>query len=177
VALGCIGALAVVAVLVFIVVLGVQFAESGADTGRTVLDVPEAYGRPSVTRVGDRQVWLVRTRAGRFFALADLDAANRAAVGRRCRVNPIADTNSELVPLLQQYVSVLSAPAAETPLLFREDCNGAIYDAAGVRLDGPGPNLDRYETSVDELGRLVFEAGKRLCTAREGGDAFAAREC
>jgi hypothetical protein len=177
VALGCVGALAVAGLTVFIVVIGIQFAESGADTGRTVLDVPEAYARPSVTRVGDRQVWLVRTRSGRFFALADLDAANREAAGRKCRVNPIADTNSELVPLLQEYVGALSGPAAETPLLFREDCKSALYDAAGVRLDGPGPNLDRYETSVDEQGRLIFEAGKRVCTAREDGDAFALRKC
>lgn len=176
-ALGCLAAAGLAGLVVVMVILGVRYLESGSDDGNLPLDAAESYAKPSVTRSGEDGLWVVRTDKGEFFALADMDAANRLAAGRKCKVNPIGASDPALAELLSRYRGSISAPAANIGLLFREDCNGAVYDAAGVRQDGEGPNLDRFATSVDSEGRLVVKTAKRSCTTRDGNESFAKTEC
>lgn len=159
------------------IVFAVAFLESGSDDGRAVLDPVASYAVPSATRVPERGLWVVRLVPGDFLALADLDAANRAGSARRCRVYPVDATDPGLPELLSRYRSRVSAEAAGMPFLFREDCNGALYDAAGVRLDRDGPNLDRIATDIDSRGRIVAHTARRTCTARDGAVATAGRPC
>ena len=177
VALGCTAAAGVLGLLAVLAVFALRYLDSGSADGSVALDIAESYGKPSVTRSGENSLWLVRTDKGDFFAIADMDAANRAATGRKCKVNPIGAADPNLAELLTRYRGSLSGPVANVGLLFREDCNGAVYDAAGVRQDGPGPNLDRFATSVDGQGRLMVKMAKRTCSAREGTNASAKTKC
>ena len=68
----------------------------------------------------------------------------------------------------------MSAQAAGSTLVFREDCNKAIYDVTGMRLDSEAANLDRYFVAIDEEGRLTVDVSKRRCTARSGTQAAGA---
>ena len=177
VALGCTAVAGVIGLLAVAAILAVRYFDSGSADGSLVLDIAESYGQPSVTRSGENGLWVVRTDKGEFFALADMDAANRATAGRKCKVNPVGAADPVLAELLTRYRGSLSAPVSNVGLLFREDCNGAVYDAAGVRQDGPGPNLDRFATSVDGEKRLVVKTAKRTCSAREGTNASAKTNC
>jgi hypothetical protein len=63
-------------------------------------------------------------------------------------------------------------------LVLREDCNGAVYDGTGLRLDAPGQrNLDRFAVSVAPNGRLEVSTGERICTRRKGANLFAPVDC
>jgi hypothetical protein len=177
VALGCFGAVAVVALLAFIVGFALVFLDSGANSGKLTLDPAESYGRGSIDYVSDHNFYLVRLGDGTFVALADLDAANRANAQRRCRAAPIPVSDPSLPGLLSRYAGQFSAGAAGSALLLREDCNRAVYDVTGVRLDAEGPNLDRYRVDIDPEGRLTVDLGHRLCTHRAGASDFAAISC
>jgi hypothetical protein len=119
----------------------------------------------------------VRLADGSFLALADLDAANRANPQRRCRVSPMAVDDARLAGLLQRFGGRFSEKAGGSTLLFREDCNGALYDVAGARLDGDGPNLERYPVDVRADGKLTVDVGTRRCTERAGREPFAPVSC
>jgi hypothetical protein len=67
--------------------------------------------------------------------------------------------------LLRRFEAKLTGQAEGATLLFREDCNGAIYNVLGERLDAEGPNLDRYELTVNERGRVVVDVSRRICSA------------
>lgn len=153
------------------------FLDSGANTGNLVLRNADSYRAGTVEFVGERNFFVVRLADGGFLALADLDAANRAADGRRCRVAALTAADARLPGLLEQYRSEMSLEAVGSTLLFREECNGAVYDLAGKRLDAAGRNLDRYATSVDTEGRLRVDVSRRICTAEEEGESFAAASC
>lgn len=167
VALGCTAAVAVVAILVVVVVAGVGFLESGTEGGLVPLRQAASYGRGTVTFAGEHNLYVVRLENGDFLALADLDAANRANPGRRCRVAPIPTDDPALRGLLAQYGPRMSPGAAGSTLLFRETCNSALYDFTGVRLDQDGRNLDRYQTDIRD-GKLAVNLGTRTCSTREG---------
>ncbi len=177
VAFGCTMAAFAVGILVLFVILAAAFLESGADTGETVLEVPEAYARGSFELNPRRGFYFVRLIDGEFLALNSLDAANRAAEGQRCRVAPLPSGDPALPDLLKRYAARLNPQAAGTTVLFREDCNGAVYDVTGLRLDAEGPNLDRHPVTVRADGRLSVDVSKRLCTRREGSELFAPLEC
>lgn len=175
--LGCVTALAA---LVFLFGIGsclVVYWESGADTGKVRLELAEAYGPGTVQFVGAHNLYIARLPGGAFLALADLDAANRANPARRCRVYPIPAADPALPALLDRYRGRLSTEARGSTLIFREDCNGALYDFTGIRLDADGPNLDRYPTSIDTDGYLVVDTSRRTCTARSGSAEAVERPC
>jgi hypothetical protein len=175
--LGCVSAAAfMVAVFGFFAFL-IVFLESGADTGRVRLEDADAYAPGSVEFVGDESLFLVRLANGDYLALSDLDAANRSRPERRCRVAPIALNDERLPGILERYGGHMSADAAGSTLVFREECDGAMYDVTGLRLDAEGPNLDRYPVSIDETGHVVVETAKRQCSRREGLNPFAPRAC
>jgi hypothetical protein len=175
--LGCVSALAfVVAVFGFFAFL-IVFLESGADTGKVRLEDAEAYAPGSVEFIGEENLFLVRLADGEYLALADLDAANRARPERRCRVAPMQVTDARLPAILQRYGARMSADAAGSTLIFREECAGALYDVTGLRLDSDGRNLDRYPVTVDSTGHLVVDTAKRQCSQREQLNPFAPAGC
>lgn len=175
--LGCFTALAVLVLLFGVGSCLVVYWESGADTGELRLELAEAYGRGTVQFVPARNFFVARLMDGSFLALADLDAANRANPARRCRVQVVAGTDPALPGLLEQFGNRMSPPARGSSLLFRETCNGAVYDFTGVRLDADGPNLDRYATSIDVTGHLVVNVSQRTCSERAGVAYVQPREC
>jgi hypothetical protein len=160
------------------VVAGVTIAwlQSGADDGNVTLNLPESYARGTVTRIPERGILLSRLPDGRFVALYDLDDANREAAARRCRANVVTPSDPA-APLITKYLLRVSAEAAGEQLVFTETCNGAVYDAAGVRLDSDNRNLDRFAIATDADGRLVVETAKRSCSRREGAQARITVEC
>ncbi len=175
--LGCFTALAV---LVFVFGVGscfVVFWESGADTGRVRLELAEAYAPGTIQYVGQRNLYVARLLDGTFLAFADLDAANRANPARRCRVQPVPAPDPARPSLLDRYRDRLSPAARGSTLLLREDCNGALYDFTGTRLDADGPNLDRYPTAIDPSGYLVVDISQRQCSSREGPRTAIPRQC
>lgn len=176
-ALGCIGAAAFVGLVGVLAAAAIGFFESGANSGKLVLAPADSYANSSVEFVAARNLYLVRLGDGTFVALSDLDAANRAGGQRRCRVAPIARADPKLPGLLTAYAGRMSAKAAGAALLFREDCNSAVYDATGVRLDSDAVNLDRHPVAIDQAGRLTVDVSKRSCTRREGNDPFAVVKC
>jgi hypothetical protein len=175
--LGCGLFLGSIVVFVVAVVGFVIFLDSGSATGKVTLDRAAAYAEGSVERFADRGFYLVRLRGADIFALVDLDAANRLAQGRRCRVAPIAVADPALPGLLDRYRRSFSPQAAGSNIIFREDCNGALYDVAGMRLDAPGPNLDRFPVEVNEAGFVVVDTARRTCSERDGPDPFAPVAC
>ena len=178
VAFGCFAAAAIVAVVVGLGVFAVIFLESGADTGKVRLDVPEAYADGSVEYLGEKNFFLVRLGDGSFLALSDLDAANRSNQARRCRVQLTPINASSLGVPVAELRSRMSAQVSGTNSVLAESCNGAIYDVAGTLLSaGEGPNLDRHPISVSDDGHLVVETRTRECSERSTGSAYVNVEC
>jgi len=137
----------------------------------------ESYANGSVEFVAARNFFLSRLGDGSFLALSDLDGANRANQQRRCRVAPIPRNDPKLPQLLAGYAGRMSAQAAGSTLLFREDCNSAVYDVTGVRLDNDAANLERFTVEIDSAGRVTVDVSKRICTKREGANAMAMVSC
>lgn len=167
------GGIAAIGVLVFLFV----FLNSGANTGRLALRSSDSYGMGTVEFLGERNLFVVRLANGEFLALSDLDAANRAAEGRKCRVAPLSLSDPRLPGLLEQHRGAMSPEAVGSTLLFTEDCNLAIYDLTGKRLDMQARNLDRYATSIDVEGLLRVDVSRRICTEARDGEAFAETRC
>ncbi len=163
--------------MALLVLFAIRFLESGANAGELLLEPADAYAPGAVEFVGARNFYLVRLVDGSFLALSDLDAANRANAARRCRVAPVQAADPQLPSLLERHAGKTSAPAAGATLLFREECNKAVYDVTGLRLDADAANLDRYPVSVDESGRVVVDVSKRTCTVRSGERPFVAAPC
>jgi hypothetical protein len=163
-AFGCAAALAALVFLGFGALFVIVFLASGANSGELELKEVEAYALGSYEFVGERNFYLVRLADGSSLALSDLDAANRAAEGRRCRVAPIAATDPTLPGLLLKHEAKLGGRAQGATLLFREDCNSAIYNVLGERVDADGPNLDRYEVTSNQRGRIVVDVSRRICS-------------
>ncbi|MCK9517740.1 MAG: hypothetical protein M0R74_01755 [Dehalococcoidia bacterium] len=176
VALGCFGMAAAVVAIVGVVIFGIQYLESGTST-RVALGPAASYAPSSITFEAEHNLYIVRMGDGTFFALSDLDAANRAKPGRRCRVSLIPTDDPALPGILELHRNDFSPRAAGSTAVFRETCNGALYDATGVRLNGEGLNLDRHEYSVDDSGRLEVKTAVRHCTRHEGADYFAPVDC
>ena len=166
VALGCFLGVAVIAAIVGLVAFGIVFLESGANNGEVALEVAAAYAPGSAQFISSENVFLVRQVDGDFVALLDLDAANRANQAQRCRVNLTPISASGLGVPAEQLTSQMSSGAAGSNSVLFESCLGSIYDIAGVRLNGVGPNLDRYTVRIDDSGRVVIDTTKRLCSRR-----------
>ena len=177
VALGCLGVVAFLAILVVLGFAAVGFFESGANSGELVLAPADSYANGSVEFVAERNIYVVRLADGSFVALSDLDAANRASKQRRCRVARIPLADPQLPALLTAYAGRMSAMAAGTTLLFREDCNSATYDVTGVRLDSEAPNLERHPVAINSAGNVTVDVSKRLCTRRDGANPLAPIAC
>lgn len=176
VALGCTAIAAVLVLAVAAGVLAVGFLESGSAGGRTVLDEAASYAPGSVTFAPAHNLYVVRLADGAFLALADVDAANRADPGRRCRVAPVPVTDPALPALLERYRGRFSPAAAGSTFVFHETCRNAAYDFTGTRLDADGRNLDRYEVDVRD-GKLTVNTAKRTCSARDGAALAAPVGC
>lgn len=154
-------------ILAAIAVLGgacVVFLESGADNGKVTLEPEAAYPPGSVTRVVSNGIYLVNLRGEGLFALADIDAPNRASPARRCRAEPINPADPAYTRARTEYVEQFAPAALTVAIVLRETCNGAVFDATGARVDQPGPNLDRFEVAVDDLGRVVVNTARRTCS-------------
>ena len=177
VALGCTFAVAAVVFIGIAVTLLIVFLESGANEGKVVLEDARAYANGSVEYVAKSNFYLVRLQDGTFLALSDLDAANRASAQRRCRVAPLSTADPALPGLVAKYAARMSPGAAGSTLLFREDCNLALYDFTGTRLDADGPNLDRLAITLTGDGKLSVNVTKRTCTRREGAESALAARC
>ena len=177
VALGCVGALAAVVVFGAFLVFVIIFLDSGADSGKVRLEVPEAYAEGSIEFIGEKNFFLVRLRDGSFFAISDLDAANRANQARRCRVQLTSLSDPGIAAEADRLRGSMSPQSLGAASVLRETCNGAIYDLAGARLAGTGPNLDRFPVSLDGAGRLLVDSSKRECSERSGGEVFARVDC
>ena len=177
IAMGCALAAMVVAGLVVFVVFATLFFESGAETGKIRLEVAESYALGSIEFVAPRNFYLVRISPREFIALSDLDAANRANPQRRCRVSPIPRDDPGLTALLERFAAATNPAASGSTLIFRETCNGALYDVTGLRLNGPGSNLDRYPVAIDSAGRVTVDVSKRRCSERVEQELFAEIDC
>ena len=178
VVLGCVGAAAALLLLVALAIFFVVFLESGADDGQLELQHEAAYDEGSVSFVGERNIYLVRLDGDDFYALHDLDAANRSNAQRRCRVTPIPTNDPGLPALLDQHRAAMSPQARGSTLLFRESCNNAVYDVTGLRLDDPSaPNLDRYPVAIRSNGRVVIDLTERICTRRTPTGPFTPVPC
>ncbi len=167
VALGCAFMVTIVVALFVVGACVTIYLDSGAETGQMVLDDTDAYAAASYQYVGSRNYFVVRLPDASFVALSDLDAANRANSQRRCRVQPVPPEDPANAALIRQFGNRISTQAGGWNLLFRESCNGAIYDAAGTRIDRDGRNLDRYPASVSSDGNLIVDVSKRECTERQ----------
>ncbi len=175
--LGCFFAVAALAVVVLGGLFFIKFLESGANTGKVRLDVPDAYALGSIEFNGQHNFYLVRLPDATFLALSDLDAANRANQARRCRVGLTDFTDASLGTPPDTLAKRMTTAATGTRAVFRETCNGAIYDIAGALLTGDGPNLDRYAVSIGADGHLRIDTSTRTCSARAGTVDFAPGRC
>lgn len=174
---GCFGMVVVAVLGIGAVVFVFLFTSSGSNTGDIVLRPADSYAMGSVEFVAERNFFVVRLPGSGFLALADMDAANRAAEGRRCRANVVPGDDPALPGLLEDF-ETNQAPAADgTTLLFRETCYGAIFDVTGQRISGDGPNLDRYTTRVNDAGELVVNVSRRECSEATGGGLRTEIQC
>jgi len=177
VAFGCIVMATLLVVVIGIAAFAVAFLESGAESGLVRLEEAAAYPPGTVEFVGAQNLYLIRLLDESFVALADLDAANRAATGRRCRVALVPLGDPSLAAVLQEFGPRMSPDAAGGRAVFREDCNGALYDVAGYRLDDEGRNLDRYPVVVASDGHVEIDVTTRQCSLRRGAAYFASVTC
>lgn len=166
---GCFGMVVVAVLGIGALIFVFLFTSSSSNTGEIVLRPANSYAMGSVEFVAERNFFLVRLPGSGFLALADMDATNRAAEGQRCRVSVMRGDDPDLPGLLERYQERQSAAAAGTTLLFRETCNGAVFDVTGQRISDDGPNLDRYETSVNDAGEVVVNVSRRECSESTGG--------
>jgi hypothetical protein len=172
--LGCAALAAVAVALIAAGACAVVFFESGADTGDIVVEGGLAPG--SLELFAEEHVFLVRNLDGEYFAMDDLDAANRDSE-RRCRASIVPPNDPDFATLRDRFARRTSAVAAGMLIFFRESCDGAIYDAAGARLDDEaGSNLDRFRVSARADG-IAIETGARTCSRREGDDWFVSVDC
>lgn len=177
VALGCFFAASVVVVIAGIIAFGIVFLESGADTGEIRLDQAEAYAPGTAEFLGEHNLFLVRLADGSFLALDDLDAANRASQGTRCRVGLANVEASGLGASPQTLRSRMSPEAAGSRAVLRETCFGAVYDLAGIALLEDARNLDRYTVEVTGSGIVVVDRSERTCSVRTGNQWFSPVRC
>lgn len=174
--LGCLAMASALFAFVVIIILGVQYLESGT-TAWTILDDADSYPIGTYEFVRGENIFIVRLRDGTYLALDDLDAANRANAAVRCRVQPLTPTSSEFAAIRDRYARRMSPEAAGANLVFRETCNGAVYDYAGIRIDTDGPNLDRHDLDINDAGNLTVNTAVRECSARTEDELAAARKC
>lgn len=175
--LGCFALIAVAVLVLGVGACTLVFLDSGADTGRLTLEDAAVYAPGTATFVGERNFYVAGLMDGSVAALSDLDAANRRDQLSRCRVAPIDAADPALAALLERFGSRRSPAAGNSGIIFRETCNNALYDLAGIRLDRDGPNLDRYATSIRGDGRLVVDVSKRTCSERREGQLSLSRAC
>ena len=175
--LGCFLAVAALVAVILFGAFAVKFLESGANDGKVRLNVPDAYAIGSVEFIGSNNFFIVRLRDASFLALSDLDAANRANQARRCRVGLADVADPSLGVAAEVLEAKMTGAATGARAVFRETCNGAIYDIAGARLTGDGSNLDRYPISIAADGHLVVDTSRRQCSSREGKSEFAEHSC
>lgn len=177
VALGCTFAVAAIVAVVAFIGFAIVFLESGADRGEITLLPAASYPEGHLEYLRAEHVHFIRMPSGDFLALSDLDAANRAASGTRCRAHQVPFEDPALREIVDTYRSRFSPAAAGYAVVFRETCNGALYDLAGVRLNGDGPNLDQLEVTTDANGRVVIDTRERTCTERVAAEIARPVEC
>jgi len=165
--------LAVAVAVVGVVMFGIVFLESGANTGEVRLEVEDAYAPGEATFLPTENIFLVRLPGGDFIAVSDLDAANRASQGSRCRVALVPAESANAADL----VSRMSPEAAGALDVFRETCFGTIYDLAGIRIDGDGRNLDRHPVEVGADGHVRIDTSERTCSVRRANSLSAPVTC
>ncbi|HJP40878.1 MAG TPA: hypothetical protein QGF35_04150 [Dehalococcoidia bacterium] len=174
-ALGCFLTIATIGLLTLTVIFLVVFLESGADTGEVVLLDQRTYPPGTIIHVAEHGFFVVRIGAD-LLAISDLDAAN-ATAGRKCRAR-LVPPGSEVRPGPEPTLLGRASPEAEGSVLFlAEECNGAVYDVVGTRLDRDGPNLDRFAVEIDDSGSIVVDRQSRSCTLRRDEALRLERDC
>jgi hypothetical protein len=163
-----------VVALVGLIAFAIVFLESGADTGEVELDPADGYRLGTAEFVGEHNLFLVRLPDGGFVALADLDAANRASQGTRCRVGLAQMEDAQDA---DTWRSRISPEAQGSTSVLRETCFGGVYDIAGITLTGDGRNLDRFAVAVNSRGRVVVDRSERSCSVREGNNWSVPVDC
>lgn len=167
----------VTAFVLVLAVFGVVFLAPGDEATHLVLDDARAYAPGSVEFVGGHNLFVVRLGQSEFYALSDLDAPNRVAPGRRCRVQVVPADDPALPGMLARWQPRMSSSAAGSTLLLREACNNAVYDVTGVRLDADGRNLDRYPVEINGDGHLSVNLARRHCSERREGELTSEVDC
>lgn len=176
-ALGCFFVVAVLALIVGVAAFGIVFLESGANSGEVKLENAEAYAPGTAAFVASKNTFLVRLSDGSFLALLDLDSANRANQAQHCRVNLLPIDEPGTGATTEQLQGRISVAARGSSSILYESCFGSIYDIAGIRLNGTGPNLDRYRVSIDDAGRVLLDTTKRQCSQRTSTSESIAMAC
>jgi hypothetical protein len=154
--------LAIAAGIAMIIVIGETFDQG--DSARTPprefdAGPAENYEPGDLTEVAPERLWIVRLEDGEFIALYN-KSPKQQQLGSNCRVR--FDENAQLIGLPQ-------LPGFSGA--FVEQCDGltATWRADGRFAGGAGyGDLDRFETSVDEEGRLIVKTNTRTCTKSRG---------
>lgn len=162
--LGCLTriVLIVAAAIVLIVIIGETFDQGdSARQPSTSFDAgpAENYMRGDLSEVPAEHLWIVRLEDGEFIALYN-KSPKQQQVGSGCRVR--FDENARLTNLAQ-------LPGFTGA--FVEECEGltAMWRADGEFAGGAGyGNLDRFETSVSDEGRVIVKTVTRTCTKSRG---------
>jgi hypothetical protein len=119
----------------------------------------ENYERGDLTEVAPQRLWIVRLEDGEFIALYN-KSPKQQQLGSNCRVR--YDESAQLIALPQ-------LPGFSGA--FVEECEGltATWRADGRFAGGAGyGDLDRFETSVTDDGRLIVDTNSRTCTKSRG---------
>ena len=162
--LGCVTRIIIVvaAAIALIVIIGETFDQGdSAKLPSTTFDAgpAENYERGDLSEVPAEHLWIVRLEDGEFIALYN-KSPKQQQVGSGCRVR--FDEDARLTSLTQ-----LPGFAGA----FVEECEGltAMWRADGKFAGGAGyGDLDRFETSVNDDGRLIIKTNTRTCTKSRG---------
>lgn len=148
----------IVALVALVVLIGTIF-DQGDDADQPVdgfvAGKAESFLRGDVNYFEQQHIFLTRLPDGEFIALYDLSTRQRE-LGGTCRVR-LDETAG--VGTLEPLTGMTGA--------FIEDCD----DVRGVwRLDGKfsfgpaNPDLDRFNTRIDEEGTLIIDTDSRSCS-------------
>ena len=161
---GCLGPLALAALVVVGLVIGIGFlfnqgsgsvdTQHGYDAGAA-----NGYQNASVVYAEQQHLYIVRLQDGTFIALYD-KSSKQQELRSDCRV---AFDDAATPGAQPQLLGITGA--------FVEDCDGlhAVWRADGEFAFGASyGNLDRYATSIDGAGHLIVDTSSRTCTRSRG---------
>ena len=161
---GCLAMLAIAALVVVGLVVGIGFLfdqGSGSVNSQRGYDAGAAsgYQNASVVYLDQQHLYVVRLQDGTFIALYDKSSKQQELRGD-CRVTW---DDSATLGTMAQLPGITGA--------FVENCDGlrAVWRADGKFAFGASyGDLDRYNTSIDGAGHLIVDTTTRTCTRSRG---------